>query len=218
MPNFGARRKHTNHLLLLEHMIRDGAPLKVAEARSLEEVFQTLRAYPSLGDFLAFQLAIDLNYSSAINFSEMDFVVPGPGAKSGIAKCFSDKSGYTDTEVIRIVAELAIEEFPRQRLAFRSLWGRALQLIDCQNLFCEVDKYARIANPEMNSSRTRIKQLFRPTSVPLTQWYPPKWNVHPETARTEKNLCFEESDLQPDTRLRYRYFPMKRRERFIKSP
>ena len=29
-------------------------------------------------------------------------------------------------------------------LDFQNLWGRRLQLIDCQNLFCEVDKYSRV--------------------------------------------------------------------------
>ena len=46
-----------------------------------------------MGDFLAFQYVIDLNYSPLINFSEMDFVVPGPGARSGFRKCFESYGG-----------------------------------------------------------------------------------------------------------------------------
>jgi hypothetical protein len=65
-------------------------------------------------------------------------------------------------------------------LSFPSLWGRPLQLIDCQNLFCEVDKYSRYAHPEMAgiSGRTRIKQLFRPSASPLPLFYPPKWGIN----------------------------------------
>src|SRR5262249_45534509 len=149
-----------NHLRLLEHMVREGAPSHIARARSLQDVFEALLAYPSLGQFLAFQFAIDLNYSELIDFSEMDFVVPGPGARDGIRKCFLDTGGLSDSDVIRAVAERAHLEFDRLGLAFATLWGRPLQLIDCQNLFCEVDKYARVVHPEVTSpsGRTRIKQ------------------------------------------------------------
>jgi len=178
-PNFGNPRKHRNHLHLLEHMMRDGAPKRLGFAKSLEEVFRVLRGYPSLGDFLAFQFTIDLNYSELLDFSEMDFVVAGPGARDGIRKCFEDTAGLSDSDVIRAVAERAEDEFGRLGLAFQDLWGRPLQLIDCQNLFCEVDKYARVAHPEAKgeSGRTRIKQKFTARRAPLPQWYPPKWKL-----------------------------------------
>ncbi len=178
-PSFGHGRKHRNHLQLLEHMMRDKAPKHIAGADSLETVFETLRRYRSMGPFLAFQFAIDLNYSELIDFSEMDFVVAGPGAKDGIRKCFKDTAGLTDAEVIRAVAERAGDEFSRLGLKFQSLWGRPLQLIDCQNLFCEVDKYARVAHPNAvgGTGRTRIKQKFEPNTEPLSQWYPPKWDL-----------------------------------------
>jgi len=178
-PAFGKARKHRNHLLLLDHMMRDGAAQHVARAHSLREVFEKLRSYPSLGDFLAFQFAIDLNYSIAIDFSEMDFVVAGPGARNGIRKCFTDTAGLDDSDVIRAVAERADDEFGRLGLEFDSLWGRPLQLIDCQNLFCEVDKYARVVHPEFNgaSGRTRIKQKYTPRQLRTPQWYPPKWRL-----------------------------------------
>jgi hypothetical protein len=65
------------------------------------------------------------------------------------------------------------------RLRFGGLHGRPLQLIDCQNLFCEVDKYARVAHPPIlgYSGRTRIKQRFRPVDQPVTAWFPPKWGI-----------------------------------------
>jgi len=177
-PAFGAARKHTNHLRLLAAMMKDRVPMRVAASRSLGEVFQVLRSCPSLGDFLAFQFAIDLNYSPLINFSEMDFVVAGPGACSGIQKAFVDTCGLGDEDVIRAVAEFSSREFEKRGFQFRSLWGRALQLIDCQNLFCEVDKYSRVAYPELiGSGRTRIKQRFALNPSPIMQWYPPKWGL-----------------------------------------
>jgi hypothetical protein len=179
-PPFGHARKHRNHLQLLEQMMRDGAPKRVSSAASLKEVFEILRGYPSLGDFLAFQFAIDLNYSDVVNFSETDFVVAGPGARDGIKKCFEVGEGVTEAEVIAHVASIADEEFDRLGLRFEKLGGtRPLQLIDCQNLFCETDKYARVAHPEFSgeSGRTRIKQKYVVNEAQLPQFYPPKWGI-----------------------------------------
>jgi NTP pyrophosphatase (non-canonical NTP hydrolase) len=139
-----------------------------------------LRSYPTLGDFLAYQYVIDLNYSPLTDFTEMEFVVPGPGALDGLRKCFADRGGLNDAEVIRFMADRQQAELERLGLPFRSLWGRPLQLIDCQNLFCEVDKYARERHPDVNglSGRTRIKQKFTPTDTPVAYWYPPKWGIN----------------------------------------
>jgi hypothetical protein len=178
-PALGAQRKHANHLRLLELMMKADLGERVASTRALRGVYELLLSYPSLGPFLSFQLAIDLNYGPVLDFSEMDFVVAGPGAKSGLRKCFADMAGLTDEEVIGVVAQLADDEFSRQGLDFADLWGRPLQLIDCQNLFCEVDKYARVVHPEAAGAggRTRIKQKFSPKREPVTHWYPPKWGI-----------------------------------------
>lgn len=179
-PPYGKVRKHQNHLKLIEYMIlEDNLVDRIRKCQSLEDLFKVLRSYPSIGDFLAFQMAIDINYSPLTNFSEMDFVVAGPGAKNGIRKCFSDTGGLSEAGIIQAMADRAPLEFERLGLTFRDLWGRPLQLIDCQNLFCETDKYARIAHPEFNSGRTRIKQSFRANQAPLPQKYPTKWGLNP---------------------------------------
>ena len=177
---FGQPAKHQNHLLLLECMMEDGLPERLAQTSTMQEGFEKLRAYPTIGDFLAYQFITDINYSEITDFSEMDFVVPGPGARDGLRKCFSDPGGLNEPELIRLIADLQEQEFERLGLDFRSLWGRRLQLIDCQNLFCEVDKYARVAHPQIvgRNGRTRIKQKFRPTPTPIELFYPPKWKLN----------------------------------------
>lgn len=129
----------------------------------MEEAFSVLRSYPTMGDFLAFQMLIDLNYSTLLHFDEMDYVVAGPGARDGIRKCFGVEARGIESAVIRYMADAQAEHFARLRLGFTGLNGRPLQLIDCQNLFCEVDKYARVAHPEVPglSGRSRIKQSSR---------------------------------------------------------
>ena len=178
-PLFSLPSKHRNHLRLLEHMMKERIPKTVASSKSLEDVYNIMLTLPSFGKFLAFQFSIDLNYSEIINFSEMDFVVAGPGARNGIMKCFKPGHQLSPEEVIKIMADRAPEEFDRLSLDFKNLWGRPLQLIDCQNLFCEVDKYARVAHPEFagETKRTKIKQKYRKSLGSLPQWYPPKWKL-----------------------------------------
>jgi hypothetical protein len=176
---FGFREKHRNHLALLTSMLESGVSRRVCEAESLREVFQTLSAFPGLGPFLAFQYAIDLNYSPLTYFDEMDFVVAGPGAKDGLAKCFVNYEEYQDADLVKLVADRQELEFQRRGLKFESLGGRRLQLVDCQNLFCEIAKYARIRHPEYpgTTGRNKIKQTFRPRRDPVTLWFPPKWRM-----------------------------------------
>jgi hypothetical protein len=180
LREFGSPRKHINHLHLLESMMRNGLPRQIQHAKSMREAFQLLRSYPTIGDFLAYQMVTDLNYSTLTDFSEMEFVVPGPGARDGIRKCFRTLGGLKESEIIILVAQRQRDEFSRCRIDFQSLWGRQLQLIDCQNLFCEVDKYARSVHPEIHgvSARTRIKQRYRAKSDVIDYWFPPKWNLN----------------------------------------
>jgi len=179
-PRLGEERKHSNHLRLLELMMKDRAPEKVAEAPSMSAAFRVLAGYPGIGAFLAYQYLIDLNYAAGLGFSEMDFVVPGPGARDGIRKCFGAASDGIEADVIRYMADTQDEHFARLGLRFGGLRGRPLQLIDCQNLFCEVDKYARVAHPEVPgiSGRTRIKQTYRRDLEPVNAWFPPKWGLN----------------------------------------
>jgi hypothetical protein len=181
---FEGHRKHETHLRLLEHMLNAGAAERIQKASNMREAFEALRSFPMMGDFLAYQFVTDLNYSELVTFSEMEFVVPGPGARDGIRKCFSSFGGLSEADIIRIVAERQEHEFARLGLTFQSLWGRQLQLIDCQNLFCEVDKYARVAHPDVVgvSGRTRIKQIFVANPTPIDYWYPPKWGINERVA------------------------------------
>jgi len=187
MPSGGfSGRKHRMHLELLDRMMRDQLAERIAELGSQPKAFHLLRSYPTIGDFLAYQYATDLNYSDLTRSDEMEFVVPGPGALSGIRKCFEDFSDYSMADLIRWVCDRQEVEFERLGVEFKSLWGRRLQLIDCQNLFCEVDKYARIAHPEFSSGRTRIKQNFRPNTKPIEYWFPPKWELNHKIETPER--------------------------------
>lgn len=185
---FGYKRKHRNHLKIIEEMMSDRLPDRLGQQPNLKSVYQLLRRYPCIGPFVGYQLTIDFNYSPLVDFSENEFVEPGPGALDGISKCFSDLGDYTPAEIIEYMVDVQSDAFERYAPGFRTLWGRSLHLIDCQNLFCETDKYARIAHPEIEgrSKRSRIKQLFRPSARTIAPpWYPPKWGINTRISDTQ---------------------------------
>lgn len=178
---FGFERKHQNHLKLIEQMIKEKVPYRLQECKKMDSAYNLLLSYPTIGEFLSYQYVTDINYSTLTKFSEMSFVKAGPGAKDGIAKCFKDFGDYTFEDIIKMMADNQEMEFERLGLDFTTLWGRKLQLIDCQNIFCEVGKYSRVKHPEITdySNRTRIKQKFSVLSKdPIEFYFPPKWGIN----------------------------------------
>ena len=190
-PRFGSSRKHTNHLKLIEKMMHDRLPERLQQAPDLESVYKGLAPYPGLGPFLSFQFTIDLNYSRLFEFDETEFVVAGPGAVDGISKCFESVTGMTPEEIIFWVTHRQEQEMEKRSIQFPGLFGRPLQPIDCQNLFCEVSKYARVKYPNFSgrTKRRRIKQSFRLDDRPIpTPFFPPRWGLLVPTS-----LSYEES-------------------------
>ena len=176
---YGHDQKFRNHLALVQHMFcRRALPRAVARARSLADIYEALLAYPLIGPFMAYQLAIDINYSELVDFDEDEFTVPGPGAERGIRKIFPSARPRDMAPIITRMAANQEEEAAMLGIELPTLFGRRLHAIDCQNLFCELDKYARVAFPEITSDRTRIKAAFKPSREPLELFSPPKWRIN----------------------------------------
>ena len=178
-PRFGQVRKHANHIALLRAMMEEGLPARIERAKSLAEVYHLLLPWQGLGSFLAFQYTIDLNYSAMLDFEESTFVVAGPGAIDGISKCFVSTKGHAAAEIIHWMVEAQEHEFRRLGIDFGGLFGRRLQPIDCQNLFCEIGKYARLAHPHVpgTSGRKKIKQGYAGEGTLPRPTFPPRWGV-----------------------------------------
>ena len=179
-PPFGQARKHANHIRLILSMMDQGLPAQISRSRNLKEVYQILLAQPGIGRFLAFQYAIDLNYSNLVDHQESDFVVAGPGAIDGLSKCFADHRSLNPEETIMKVYESQKREFERLGIPFEGLYGRELQPIDIQNCYCEISKYTRASHPEIvgAAGRTRIKQTYGPSGLSLpAPFLPPKWGL-----------------------------------------
>ena len=193
---FGFDEKHRNHVALFKHMFLENACAeRILQAPSLEDVVALLESFPLLGPFMAYQTAIDLNYSELLDFSENDYTQAGPGALRGLKKAFTTLGDYTPAETILWMVERQDEEFARLELPFRGLFGRKLHGIDCQGLFCELDKYCREAVPELTSARSRIKAKYVAALGEMKLFFPPKWGLPSDEVVKTTGMQLKDSPL-----------------------
>lgn len=176
---FGYDRKHDNHLALLNKMFNeDKIAGRIKSCKTMKEAFDIIKSYPLIGNFMAYQLVTDINYSEVVDWREDEFTVAGPGSLRGIKKCFIDIGDMSNEDIIRYMYEHQDEEFKRLNLDFKRIGDRPLQLIDCQNIFCELDNYCREKVPELKSNRTKIKKKYVYKKEKIEYMYPPKWGVN----------------------------------------
>ena len=78
---FGYDRKHDNHLALLNKMFNeDKIQDKIVKCKTMKEAFNIIKSYPLIGNFMAYQLVTDINYSEVVNWREDEFTIAGPGS------------------------------------------------------------------------------------------------------------------------------------------
>lgn len=103
---FGYDRKHDNHLELLNKMFNvDKTQDKIIKCQTMKEGFDIIKSYPLIGNFMAYQLVTDINYSEVVNWREDEFTIAGPGSLRGIKKCFIDKGSLSNEDIIRYMYE-----------------------------------------------------------------------------------------------------------------
>lgn len=170
--------KHQVWLQMIEdEFILSHGLKKILNASSMSEIYNQLRSYPLIGDFLAYQYTVDFNYSSYLNFDENSFVKAGIGAVRGIKKCFISY-GQSYEDAIHYTHDHFEELQERYGFTgFRPLPGREPKLIDLQNCFCETDKYLRAAMPDLKVGNVRIKQRYKPVGNIIDYYFPTDWGV-----------------------------------------
>ena len=169
--------KHEKWLTMVEkEFISEGIINKVLKAKTLEEVFNLLECCTFIGGFLAYQYAIDFNYTPYVNFSENSFVKAGIGAIRGIKKCFISYGRNYEDAIFYIQQHL--DELRKRYDNFKPLPGQEPTLIDLQNCFCETDKFLRVKMPELQIDNVRIKQHYKPASIEIKYQFPNKWGIN----------------------------------------
>lgn len=170
--------KHEKWLTMLKKEVVDTMLLaRLQKLGGLGEMYEVLHDCSFIGPFLAYQYAIDLNYTPYFEFSENEFVKAGIGAIRGIKKCFVDY-GENYEDAIRYVAEHLENLQERYDCTdFKPLPGHQPTLIDLQNCFCETDKYLRAKMPELKVDNVRIKQTYKCVGTPVEYMFPRQWHI-----------------------------------------
>lgn len=181
---YGHRRKHRNHLALVEAMVRDRLPERVAKAKRLREIYDALLRFPLIGPFIGYQMAVDINYCPAFGFSEDEMATFGPGSTRGLAKVFRDLGGYTPQDAVMWLVEQQDRVAEFIGVSPPTLFDRRLHATDCLNLLCEIDRYARVAIREAAAAGERcVTRTFVPAPAPPALFYPPAWGINERIPR-----------------------------------
>lgn len=122
------------------------APLIHSAERAFEWIKTNMQG---VGDFLGFQLLLDLMYLEQIPYSNNCFVITGPGSQAGIDRIFIDKDGMSYEECVcyltynfeKLCIECYNEEFEYSLVKHILNDPQAYCVTDVQNMLCEFSKF-----------------------------------------------------------------------------
>ncbi|AUV59281.1 hypothetical protein HOS86_gp141 [Klebsiella phage vB_KpnM_KpS110] len=150
LKSFVTHNPHFFHSLL-----GFNSPLSVYE--------ELLNKVEGLGPFLAYQVWVDFTYNPDYPFSENHFTIAGPGCRAGIDLLFLDKDGMTHEECIfwlRDNQDDVYRQYGYERDAFWSAeepHDRCMNVMQLENMFCELSKYTRCVEAVMRGEKPRGK-------------------------------------------------------------
>ncbi|MFH1010524.1 MAG: nucleotide kinase domain-containing protein [bacterium] len=109
--------------------------------------FNTLHGIKGLGNFLAYQICVDIGYWNSKLYNESEHVVCGPGCLRGLSRIFRGK--YDPVEAIRYLESVQYEQFRRLNIDSADLFeGRRLNLMAIEGCLCEFFKYDKALRHE----------------------------------------------------------------------
>ena len=126
------------------------------QSRSMCEAYSVLRSAPGFGNFLSYQVLVDLTYTlrtsgrPVLNLCQDEWASAGPGARGGISILVGKEGLRHALDVMRWLRISQESEFTRLKLTFPYLRGNEgqpllLSLPNVQNCLCEFYKYYKIA-------------------------------------------------------------------------
>jgi len=116
------------------------------ETRSIEQVFYRLQDLPTVGRFIAYEMACDLRFQpfmSPVNDS-LTWANMGPGAKRGMRRLGME----ADTQDEGLISMQALFEQLRPTFEHFEPLGFPFELREVEHSLCEFDKYCRATRGE----------------------------------------------------------------------
>lgn len=132
------------------YLIEDGLVSKVKSCKDQKAVYDLLRSYLGIGNFLAYQIFVDMTYIAEFPFSENEFTAAGPGCKNGLNDLFLNRSGMSYEECLFWLREHLDNLFesigpwnPEEVFWDLPEEDRHFNVMSLENCFCELSKYIR---------------------------------------------------------------------------
>lgn len=158
--NLNPESGHYNYapLYFIESLRKKHFAQELLDCDTQEEVFYKLKGIKGFGNFIAYQIYVDLTYINEFPFSENEFTVAGPGCYYGLqlltGKDDTD-SGFncmTSEEIIFWMRDNLLDEFKRIGCEFDPDTvfldlpknERHFNVMSLENIMCEFSKYYSI--------------------------------------------------------------------------
>ena len=145
---------------------------KVKLCTTAEASYAALKI-PMTGDFLRFEIWMDLAYAGIVGFSDNDFVMPGPGSAWGLMLLEGQEAKHRDSVKINTkafsAAFLKIRDMQEEQWAmllkrtgknwydvsFKEAYANVplLSLSNIEGALCEWRKYKRLGDPSVKARR-----------------------------------------------------------------
>lgn len=154
-------------MCFIKHLLGSTMIDDIKSAGTQKDVFNILSSCLGIGNFLGYQIFVDMTYIPEFPFSENEFTLAGPGCRLGIDRLFDDKDGMSYEECIfwtrdnleRLFHEILGKEWDCKDM----FWDlpeedRCFNVMSLENCFCELGKYIRA---KTDTGRPRKK--YKPT-------------------------------------------------------
>ncbi len=150
----------------------------IIERRDSEFTYQTITGLRGVGNFLGYQICVDLGYWDRNIYDESHHVVIGPGAEKGLGWLFSSTGGLSDLDCLRQLVVQQNEWFDKAGISAterKELFGYVpqpftdespelergpLNLMAMEACLCEGNKYFR-TRAGTGLGRTKVKYCAR---------------------------------------------------------
>lgn len=128
---------------------------KLQSEQDSDLVIKTLKTFPGVGDFLSYQIAVDIGYHYPKVFDENTCVVAGPGCKRGLGRLFKDPKGLSLVEQMQWLVDQQEDGFKSIGIDVDELFSNVvpedvflksrvrLNLMAVENCLCEISKYLK---------------------------------------------------------------------------
>lgn len=159
-------------LLLVDDLIKRDFATELTQCEDQKQAFNLLQSIRGIGNFIAYQIFVDLTYIKDFPFSENEFTVAGPGCQYGLELLFKDRGKdvfnkiMTYEEVLFWIRDniqdlfeyYGYYEYNPVKLFFDlPMYDRYINIMSLENIFCEFQKYIRAMSPNMSNPRNRYR-------------------------------------------------------------